>query len=78
MKKSRFFIGVLSLSLTVLMSIAFATSSSASLFCSDLRNCSGQAGCSGAGSVSGCTITCTDGSSVTCNSNGGGEEEILQ
>lgn len=45
---------------------------SAGLYCTQLANCTGNAGCTVMGSVSGCTITCEDGTAVTCASKGGG------
>jgi len=65
MKKSRFFIGLLSLMLATMMSVTFATSSSAFLYCYQIVGCTGNAGC-GFGSVSGCTMTCSDGPVVYC------------
>jgi len=39
----------------------------AGVWCTDLANCTGNAGCRNNGSVSECTITCSDGSQVQCN-----------
>lgn len=66
MKKARFLIGLLSLSLTLLISTAFSASTSAGLYCFQLAGCAGQAGCYYFGSASGCTITCSDGTVVYC------------
>lgn len=34
--------------------------------CQDLTGCCGAAGCSGPGTVTGCSIACAGGGSVTC------------
>lgn len=66
MKRAKLLIGMLSLSLTLLISTAFATSTSAGLYCYQLAGCAGQAGCAFFGSASGCSITCSDGTAVAC------------
>lgn len=40
--------------------------SGGNLGCSDLSNCSGSASCNSKGTVQNCTITCQDGSSISC------------
>ncbi|PYP88303.1 MAG: hypothetical protein DMF61_06855 [Blastocatellia bacterium AA13] len=78
MKKSWIVISLLVLSLGALTDAAFGGKTVfASLFCNDLRGCSGAVGCQNSGSKSGCTITCDDGSIVTCaaDTKGGGGEE---
>jgi hypothetical protein len=38
----------------------------AAIYCNDLRCCTGNAGCSGDGSVTGCSIKCAGGGTVNC------------
>lgn len=67
MKKRWVLVFLLSLSATMLANAAFNSQRvSAGLYCSQLRGCGGDAGCSKSGSASGCNITCSDGSSVEC------------
>jgi hypothetical protein len=74
MKKSWVLIIALSLSATGLADAAFNSQTvTAGLYCSQLKGCGGDAGCSLSGSASGCTITCSDHSSVSCPY--GNEEE---
>ena len=78
MRKSQGLISVLLFSLAVLMTAAVnETKTNAALNCSDLKKCSGEAGCPSGGNLSGCTITCTNGGYAYCNSGGGGEEEEM-
>jgi hypothetical protein len=74
MKKIRVLIGSLTLSLALLLSVAFATSAGAQgLYCTDLAGCTGSAGCfSWAQVVGTCTIQCYDGARVYCVITGGG------
>jgi hypothetical protein len=58
MKRFKLMISALSLSLAVLVSVAFSTPAAAGLYCYQLAGCSGTAGCGHAGSASGCVITC--------------------
>lgn len=37
------------------------------IYCNQLTNCSGEAGCSGYGSVNECEIECQGGGTVTCD-----------
>lgn len=70
MKKNRLLVGVLSLSLVGLMSIAFGSSTAkAALWCYQISGCTGQAGCLTYGAVIGpCYLECYDGPRVQCNS----------
>ena len=67
MKKIDFAIGIL----TVLL-LVFSTGlverqvRGANLECSSVSGCCGSANCGGPGSVSGCTLTCTGGGTISC------------
>lgn len=65
MKKSWLVIALLFLSLAALTERAIGTVK-AGLYCDQLRGCFGQAGCLNFGSANGCSITCSDGTSVNC------------
>lgn len=69
MKKIRLLPGVLTLSLAVLMSIAFgAENAKAALWCYQISGCTGQAGCLYYGGVIGpCKLECSDLTQVQCN-----------
>ena len=67
MKRDLLLIGLLLFSAIVLTGAALRPPTvTAGLYCSQLRACSGDAGCSQGGSTDGCTITCGDGSTVIC------------
>jgi hypothetical protein len=40
----------------------------AGLYCYQLKDCSGGAGCAWGGNLNGCTITCTGGGQAECDS----------
>jgi hypothetical protein len=69
MKKRRFLICALLLSSVGLINAALGhDTAKASLYCSDLVKCSGQAGCPSGGSVdAACIINCVNGGTVSCN-----------
>lgn len=50
---------------------------SAGLYCSQLKKCTGDAGCSNTGSAVNCFIYCGDDSRVSCPYASGGEEEEM-
>jgi len=71
MKKSWVLIFALSLSAVGLTDAAFNSQTVSAneplgLYCSQLRGCTGDAGCQNSGSASGCTITCGDNTTVVC------------
>jgi hypothetical protein len=67
MKKSWVLIIALSLSAVGLADEVFNSQTvTAGLYCSQLKGCGGDAGCSISGSASGCTITCSDNTAVSC------------
>lgn len=65
MKKINSAITVLTL-LLVFLSWGLMERKAAGLTCQDLTGCCGAAGCSGPGTVNGCSIVCQGGGSVTC------------
>lgn len=65
MKKLDFGIGVLTL-LLVCLSWGVIERKAVALTCLDLSGCCGAAGCSGPGTVNGCSIECAGGGSVKC------------
>lgn len=73
MRRIRLWIGLLSLSLTVLATSALVSSAAAQgLYCFHLQGCAGSAGCLNYGQVVGpCTIQCLGGGTVYCESSGG-------
>jgi len=66
MTKHKMLIAGLTLSLGMLAFLASPKSVSALLTCGMLKTCAPAGGCLTQGSVSGCTITCSDGSNVAC------------
>lgn len=69
MRKIRLLVGILSLSLVGLISMAFGGSTAkAALWCYQVTDCTGQAGCITYGSVIGpCLLECVDYTRVQCN-----------
>jgi hypothetical protein len=65
MKKINTAIAVMSL-LFVFLVWGAVERKAVALTCQDLSECCGAAGCSGPGTVSGCSIVCAGGGSVTC------------
>jgi len=64
---------LLTVTLLVLGVAAANQNSAASLYCSDLAKCSGEAGCPSGGNVDWCYINCTNGGTVLCNVRGDDE-----
>lgn len=78
MKKRKTLLATLALSLAMLANAAFNSPvAGAGLYCSDLKGCSGEAGCSNSGSSNGCKITCGDGTSVECKTGGSDDDGML-
>jgi hypothetical protein len=78
MKKSSIAIAILLFSAAVLTDAALKPQTvTAGLYCSQLRNCTGDAGCANSGSANGCVITCGDNSSVECVPSGHGDDDLL-
>ena len=77
MKKINLLIGALLLSLAALSYTALVGSAvkaeAQNLTCIDMSNCCGSAGCNTPGTVSGCSLTCDGGGSVTCEKKVGGK-----
>ena len=70
MKKFKALIMVLTITFLAMTGIAIEQATDAqsepNLQCIDLTNCSGSASCNSSGTVSGCTITCRNGGTITC------------
>lgn len=74
MKKKWFVICLLVVSMFVLADAGLNTwEVSAGIYCSQLKSCDGSSGCTVSGSVTGCTITCSDNTTVTCNATSGSD-----
>jgi len=67
MKRTSVLIFGLLFSAVVMTSMALRPQTvTAGLYCSQLKGCGGDAGCSNSGSANGCDITCSDQTIVTC------------
>jgi hypothetical protein len=71
MKRTWLIIGALVLSLATLAETAFVQPTSADIKCSQLRGCTGAAGCFGPGDVNGCQLICQGGGTANCDTEGG-------
>jgi hypothetical protein len=66
-KKIMFLLIVVAFIIGMFASVNVKAEAPGGLYCKDLANCSGEAGCSGYGSVNGCTIDCQNGGSANCD-----------
>lgn len=57
------------IAITIFASVPVKALPATGLGCRLLSNCDGSAGCEGAGTVSGCELTCEGGGSVSCSEN---------
>jgi hypothetical protein len=71
MKRTWLIIGALVLSLATLAETAFVEPADANVICAQIRGCAGTAGCFGPADVNGCTLTCSGGGTVNCETEGG-------
>jgi hypothetical protein len=66
-KKAAFLMAIVIFVFAMFMTVNVKAVAPGGVYCSDLANCSGSAGCPDYGSVTGCVIDCSGGGSVWCD-----------